>query len=53
MHIVDGFHDFLKHNRIYLQDVLAIVSGGNGQHVCRNAVAKALLLEIVDGVVEA
>jgi len=52
MHVGDGFHDFLKHNRISLHAVLTIVSGADGDRVCRNAVAEALLLEITDGVVE-
>jgi hypothetical protein len=53
MHIVDGFHDFLKHNRISLHDALVFASRAGGRHVCQNAVAEALLLEIIDGVVEA
>ncbi len=43
----------MKHIQISLHDVLAFVFGVDGHHVCRNAVAEALLLEIIDGVVEA
>ncbi len=53
MHVVDGCKDFLKHSRISLQDVLAVVSGADGHYVCRDAVAEVLLLEITYGVVKA
>ncbi len=43
----------MKHSQISLQDVLAVVYGVDGHHICRDAVAEALLLDIIDGAVEA
>ncbi len=43
----------MKHSLISLQEVLDVVSGADGHHACWDAVAEALRLEVINGVVEA